>query len=452
MQNPNLSDTQPTRVVRPERKSKRPTWLLALLFLAVIGGAVTVGAWGGFLSARETQRQISERFAAGSLDEQFVLGVQDLEAGRYEIAKQRFEFILQQDPQFPGAMDQLTLALQVLHSTATPTALAPTITPTPTRDPRPAEELFNQANQQINAEDWDGALETLIALRKENPTYQTARVDGMMYLALRHRGVRKISLEGNLGGGLYDLSLAESFGPLDGQAEGTRELARLFMIGLSFWGVHPEQAVFYFSQVAAAAPSMRDASGWTASDRYHGALIQYGDLLASQNAWCEASAQYELALTIRPDGALQEKFNFASAQCLLTTITPSPSPTASETLTVTQTTTALPGVTVTATATQIFPESATPTATTGAGTTATPTATATPTTMQTGKPTATTQAAPPTPTPTFTATPPQGTPYPDPSAGYNTGASWATVAITPLMIFALFAGWNTLLSILRIRL
>ena len=125
------------------------------------------------------------------------------------------------------------------------------ITLTPTHDPRPNQELFDQANRYAAEANWDGLIDTLAALRKSDPGFQTARVDGLLFAALRYRGVDKI-LHANLEGGVYDLAQAERFGPIDIEALNVRQWARLYMFGLSFWEVHPEQAVYYFAQVAAA--------------------------------------------------------------------------------------------------------------------------------------------------------------------------------------------------------
>jgi hypothetical protein len=159
----------------------------------------------------------------------------------------------------------------------------------------------------------------------------------MMYLALRNRGVLKILEESNLEGGSYDLALAERFGPLDVEANTARDWARLYMYGVSFWEAIPERAVYYFSQVAAAAPYLRDGSGWTARERYREVLIQYGDLFAAQENWCNAQAQYELAGSIRLDDRLQGKIVDAAQNCappteiptetLMETATPTLTPT-----------------------------------------------------------------------------------------------------------------------------
>jgi hypothetical protein len=173
------------------------------------------------------------------------------------------------------------------------------------------------------------------------------RVDGLIYLALRYRGVEKILQQGNLQGGSYDLALAERFGPIDAEANSAREWARIYNFGLSFWEVHPEQAVYYFSQLAAAAPGLRDASGITAIERLKLALVQYGDYLARAGDWCQAQQQYQLALDQGGTGDLVATLAFAAEQCSPPTATITATGTFTSTLTATLTPTIFPGVTAT---------------------------------------------------------------------------------------------------------
>jgi len=170
--------------------------------------------------------------------------------------------------------------------------------------------------------------------------------------------------------------------------------------------------VYYFGQVAAAAPGLRDASGWTASERYRASLIQYGDLLSSQNDWCMAQEQYEIAYSIGADATLQATIQEVTLKCS----PPSPTPElTTETPTPTATGGSLtpPAISPTPTATQGFVPTATSTATTAA---ATPT------------PTQTTVAPPATVTPTETAlpTPVETEPYPAPSDPLGTATSEAS--------------------------
>ncbi|NJN79354.1 MAG: hypothetical protein HC797_02155 [Anaerolineales bacterium] len=165
------------------------------------------------------------------------------------------EFIIAKNPNFPGAQEKLTEVL-VLSTIPTP---APTITPTATPDFSGAESAFARAQELIRLQDWAGALAALDTIRKLDPTYKTAQVDGMYYFALRNQGHNLITSQGNLEGGIYFLTLAERFGPLDNTANGLREGARAYITGATFWELDWEQAVFYFSQVAGGWPSLL---GW----------------------------------------------------------------------------------------------------------------------------------------------------------------------------------------------
>jgi tetratricopeptide (TPR) repeat protein len=306
----------PTEVeTSPERK--RPSWLRwLLLMVAVLIGITALSAYLGYQSGIRQRTQLEATQVAQALDEQFALGVQDLEAERYEVARQRFEYVIGLNPNYPGVTEKLAEVLLALNATATPTP-KPTVTPvpiTPTPDLRDEAELFAQAEEYITGEEWSSAIETLETLRKKNPEYEAVQVDGMFYLALRNRGVQKIGL-GELEEGIYDLTLAEGFGPLDTEADSWRTWARYYITGASFWDVDWEQAVYYFGQVAPLTPNLHDGSGWTAAQRYLEAVINYAEWLEDQKEWCNAEKQYQTALDLGADPSLEDARKFAADKC-----------------------------------------------------------------------------------------------------------------------------------------
>jgi hypothetical protein len=321
-----VQNPPPPRVApKSHSRKKYPLFrflLWAVLFCGLVLFAIILGVLIGTRSTTQSQHSTATAFSKTSLNEQFNLALQDITENRYEVARQRLEYVIAQDPSYPGVTEKMAEVMSILYATATPTPPAPTETATPTRDLRPVEDLFKQAQSLLAEQKWTETIDTLVALRKADPAYQTARIDGMLFISLRQRGVDKIWKEGDLEGGIYDLALSARFGPLDVQANSSRELARLYVIGSSFWDVLPDQAITYFSQVAAAAPGLRDISGWTASARYREVLIQYGDQLATKKDWCNAQRQYELALSMGADAALQEKTSNATIQCSPPTGTP----------------------------------------------------------------------------------------------------------------------------------
>jgi tetratricopeptide (TPR) repeat protein len=179
------------------------------------------------------------------------------------------------------------MVLSVMPTPTTP----PTLTATP--DFSGAESAYQRAQQLITAQDWPGAVTALDTIRKLDSTYKTAQVDGMYYFALRNYGHALITQQGNLEGGIYQLTLAERFGPLDNTASGLREGARMYIVGASFWELDWQQAVAYFSQVG--YPSMWDGT-MSASERLYIASMRYGDDLYNRQDYCAAYDQYQNAL------------------------------------------------------------------------------------------------------------------------------------------------------------
>lgn len=313
---------EPPSHEEPRKRSRG--WILwaflALLLLTLIAAS---SGYSGYLSAIQQRTSYQLTQVAGDANKQFELGLQDLQAGRYDLARQRFEYVIQLDPDYPGVTAVLAEALLRSNATATAT-IAPTPTLTPTPDLRGREELYAQAQQLMVAGDWTNAIDTLLILRKKDPEYQAVKVDGLLFVALRNRGIDKISRQADLEGGTYDLTLASRFGPLDVEASNWRTWAEMYIRGASFWGVDWANAVYYFSQLAPVAPNLMDTSFLTASERYYQALIGYGDWFASQELWCEASEQYQAALNLRTDPNIKPTAEHVEDLCANPTFEPPP--------------------------------------------------------------------------------------------------------------------------------
>lgn len=291
-----------------------PEWLLipALGLIGILLVAL-VSAFGGYAAGIEMRRSAERTQVAQAAAQQYELALKDMEGKYYDRARQRLEYVLQLDPNYPGATDKLAEVLLFLNATATPTAQpTPTITPTP--DLRAIEELFKQANQALLDKNWDEAIASLLALRKKDPNYRTVDVDGMLFIALRHRGAEKIT-KANLEGGIYDLTLASEFAPLDSEAQGLLTWSRLYITGASFWELDWAKVVEYFSQVAPQMPYLTDSSGMTANERYRIGLFEYGNQLAQQGQVCQALDYYRQSLAIAPDPAVQQAFEQAAIVC-----------------------------------------------------------------------------------------------------------------------------------------
>ena len=319
--NNNSDSTQPSKAVKKTKpKHGRMFLLYALILIVILGIAVFSGYQSGIGIRRETRAQAMSQ----QLGEQFQNTIVDIEFGRYEIAKQRLEWIIDNDPNFPGAQEKLTEVLVQINLQEN--YVPPTSTPAPTSTPdfSGVQDAFTRAQQLIAAQDWPGALGALDEARKLDPNYETAKVDGMYYFALRNNGYDLITKQGNLEGGIYYITLAERFGILDANANGVREGARYYILGASFWELNWEQTLFYFNQVYGGWPSLWDGT-LTAADRYRIASMRYGDEFFGQEKFCDAVVQYENAQRIAPlDQLAQQNFNQAYIACFPPTPTIDP--------------------------------------------------------------------------------------------------------------------------------
>ena len=313
----NLGNTQPNIIVAKPKPWRGRAFLFNALGLIIVLVLAILAGYGSGISIRKTNKTSND---AQQVGQQFQYALVDIEFGRYENAKQRLEWIIEQDSTFPGAQDKLTQVL-VLLNRPTPT-ITPSLTPTP--DFTGAEQAFAQAQQLIAAQDWFGAIGAIDQVRKLDPAYKTGQVDGMYYFALRNYGYHLLTQKGNLEGGIYYFTLAERFGTLDRDANGLREGARYYLIGASFWELDWQQSLFYFDQVYRGWSGLWDGT-MTATERFFQASMRYGDKLVEQGNYCDAIPQYENAQAIAAlDGPAQEGFERAFRECFPATPTITP--------------------------------------------------------------------------------------------------------------------------------
>mgnify|MGYP001822447201 FL=1 len=297
---------------KPGRSLSWP--LLIIISLSALLLIAATSAVSGYFSGINERTNFEVTQVAMQVEEQYQLGLEDMQAKRYELARQRFEYVIKLDPNYPGVTEQLAMVLLEINTTATPTTVpTPTLTPTP--DMRGAGELYSQSQLLLADGKWTEAIDTLLKLRKDEPDYQTIKVDSMLYVALRNRGVDRILREGDLEGGTYDLALAEKFGPLDVEASNMRTWADLYKTGASFWGLDWGQSAYYFGQIIIVAPNLRDNTNMTAAERFRIATIKYGDFLSANKEWCLAQEQYEAAFSLGSDPSIEPTADWVTMRC-----------------------------------------------------------------------------------------------------------------------------------------
>jgi tetratricopeptide (TPR) repeat protein len=349
--------------------------LFPLFMVITLGISILTGYQSG-LKQREINAQEEESLA---LLDQFNLGVEDLTAGRYDLAKQRADYILSVDPDNEAAIGLLDLALKALNQpTLTPTPLiTPTETlPTPTPDLSSVESHFESAAAALARGDWTEALNLFIDLRAEHPEYLPEEVNQMMFTALRNRGYERI-LMGDHEQGIYDLSLAERFAPLDNQAASWRRTAEFYLFANSYIGLDWAQAYQWFSDLCGAAV-------WDSCYKFAVSARNYADLLVATEDSCGALQLYDQSLITLYDADLAVTATEAAHLCMTATAaTPTETPTYEGTETATPTLTPEAGSSPTSTLTPTFTPSPqavtnTPTSTSTNAPTPQPTQTFTP--------------------------------------------------------------------------
>ena len=310
-------DTKETTTAQPKKKRRFLGLLInILIFLLIVG----LGIFGGYQSGISVRKDAEQSLVIQQLSDQFARAIVDIQFGNYDAARQRLEYIIKVNPTYPGAMEKLT-EVMVLSSIPTPT---PVISPTPELivvDDTDYAGLFLQAQQLVAAGQWKNAIVVLGTLRLKDPSYNTVQVDGMYYYSLRNLGVEFIQA-GNLEGGIYELTLAERFAPLDNTAHILRDTARAYINAASFWEVDWQRAAegFYY---------LNGSGIWdgtmTGTERYRIAAMRYGDELFARTEYCAAYEQYRLAeLAGGLDESSAKLANQAYQICYPPTATPEP--------------------------------------------------------------------------------------------------------------------------------
>jgi hypothetical protein len=308
-----IGNTQPLKPVK-----KAPRWRSILIGVLGVIVLLALAGFGGYESAIGTRVQAKTQLVNQQLMDQFQRALVDEQFKHYDDAKQRLNFIIQNDPSFPGAQTEMTKLLIIM---SIPTAtLTPTLTPTP--DVRGQQAMITTAQQLIAASSWANALTELDQLRKKDPSFNASQVDGMYYYALRNYGVDLITKQGNLEGGVYELDLASRFAPLDHDAKSLYDGAELYIDAASFWQVDWATAANELAQVYTAYPAMWDGT-MSAGQRYQIAAERYGDQLFAQSRFCDAVKQYQAAQAIgNMDQTASRNFTQAYIKCYPPTAVP----------------------------------------------------------------------------------------------------------------------------------
>ena len=341
---PSPATTSPHQAQTPKAPRRMHPEVMVVIGLGLFAIVVfAIATLTGVSAGRKQAGQTTDQLLAQAVQEQFDLGVEDLLATRYELARQRFEYVLKINPDYPGAAELLGRAMAALEMpTPMPSPTGPPATPTPTLDISSLQALFDQAQVMVSQGGWSTALEALITLRGRDLTYRAAEVDALMSQALRSLGVDEIQ-RGLHEQGIYHLALAERFGPLDSEAIAWRNSASFYQWADAQYGLDWAEAARLFGQICSART-------WDACRKYATSAMEYGHLLLATGDSCGAAYQYDQSLRTFGNSALEPTSEYAANQCLTATAgTPTPTETGTPTPTLLVPITDTPSPTVTET-------------------------------------------------------------------------------------------------------
>jgi tetratricopeptide (TPR) repeat protein len=301
----------------PGRRFVLSTLSLVLIVACAMAAALAIAAGGGVIAGQNQRNIQATQTTVADLDVQFSLGINDLQQGRYELAALRFRWILERAPDYPGAAQKLAEAESLLAQAGGIPQVAETPVLVPLDSP---EELFAEAQDLFNRQDWENAIIRLQQIQALDPTYEQIQVSEMLYQALTTLGLSYIRGD-RIPEGLVLLEQAEAIRPLDDQTAGERYFASLYITGRTYWGLSWPVVIQNFQALYDVVPNYRDVSS-----RLREAYVAYGDQLAALGAQCDAAVQYQAALDLQADSTVQDKYREAAEACANPTPTPSPTP------------------------------------------------------------------------------------------------------------------------------
>lgn len=285
-----------------------------VILLLVLSGVLALAAIGGYRAGVAERDRAAATAQFAELTRQYQLGIDDVAAGRYTLAAERFEFILAIDPDFPGAADRLAEA----RTAATPPPVTATFAPTPdvTVDPQTAAKIFAEAQAAFDANDWDTTIQKINALWMADPAYEPLAARNMLYTAFRNRGIDSINA-GKLELGLTDLDQASRISALDAEARQYQQWATIYMNGISYWGLNWPRTIETFQLLYTIAPYFRDTSV-----RLRDAHLAYAGQLDMGGDPCAAAPEYAAALELQFDQSVEDRRLAAETACAMGTPTP----------------------------------------------------------------------------------------------------------------------------------
>lgn len=298
-------------VRRPlKRRDPFPAYVGVIIFLCIWLMALLIGfgAAGVYQGMQDRTQHVID-----SAQQHKVAGKAYIKEGNIELALVELRYARQLNPKDREIVDLLaSLQPTPAPRAAGSTSGTATPIPTPTLTKISQDEVLGvalaDAHKAFDAKDYEAALLTLEGLRRVEPGFRKAEIDGMLYtsyLSLARLYLSEERWEEAIQ--KFDKTLAIRRSD-DIALE--RNLAAAYERGLTSWQADWKRAVDSFADIVRINPSYLDARS-----RLYQALVAYGDYLMDQSGPCLAVDQYSAATAMGSTAQLEGKRTQAIAAC-----------------------------------------------------------------------------------------------------------------------------------------
>jgi tetratricopeptide (TPR) repeat protein len=267
---------------------------VACSFVGLIVAAGLGGVYAGLQDRTADQQAQADKF--------YEEGIANRAAGKLQLAKADFEYVLRINPSYPGAAEQVQQLVDLLtvKPTSTPSAVQVNVT----------EQLYQTGLEAYQQRKWQRAIEIFTQVRALDPAYKKDQIAQMTYQAALTYG-QQLLKEDRLEEAIAYLDQAAYLKLLPAETEAEVTYARMYITARDYWNVNWEKAIESFGELYQIGPGYRDTAA-----RYVEAYIQYGDERTRAGDPCMAETQYQEALKLRPDAQLQTKADKSKQDCL----------------------------------------------------------------------------------------------------------------------------------------
>jgi len=170
-------------------------------------------------------------------------------------------------------------------------------------------DIMAEAQVEYDAGNWSEAIVKLEQVQSLGGEGGSGAVQDMLYRAYMEYG-RQLLDEERPEEARRSFESALAIRPDDADARRERQLVADYLTAASYLGANWEEAIRSFTDLY-----RRDKGYLDVARRLFEARQSYGDLLAEQEKWCEAAAQYAEALALSNDQKTRQAYEEAGDKC-----------------------------------------------------------------------------------------------------------------------------------------